>query len=168
MIVIALAFFLAMRSPIDISAPEFIDESRKIPMLEFVDKAGATIRLADFRGTPLVINAWATWCPFCLKELQDFAAVQKEFEDKVKIIAINRAESSATVIAYSAERGTMQDELLFLLDREDAWYREIGGFSMPETIFVDAGGVIKGHVRGPMAREEMRRRIQDLITTTIQ
>lgn len=166
--VAALVSFLIMRPGTDTSAPAFVGEQRHVPALEFTDMAGAVVRLADFAGTPLVINTWATWCPFCLKELPDFAAIQKEFGSGVNIIAINRAESAATVVAYIAEHGITQDKLLFLLDPKDIWYQDIGGFSMPETVFVDREGFIRAHVRGPMEQEEMRRRIQGIINTTIQ
>lgn len=161
--VAVLVSFLIMRSDTDTTAPAFVGEQRHVPALEFTDMAGATVRLADFAGTPFVINTWASWCPFCLKELPDFVAIQKEFGTAVNIIAINRAEPAATAVAYIAEHGITQDELLFLLDPKDMWYQEISGFSMPETIFVDAKGFIRAHVRGPMEQEEMRRRIQGII-----
>lgn len=161
--VAVLVSFLIIRSSTDTSTPVFVGEARHIPALEFTDMAGATVRLADFAGTPLVINTWATWCPFCVKELTDFVAIQKEFESGVNIIAINRAEPARTASAYIVERGITGDELLFLLDPEDKWYQETGGFSMPETIFVDASGFIRAHVRGPMEQEEMRRRMQGII-----
>ena len=58
--------------------------------------------------------------------------------------------------ALDAER-----HLVFVADSGDALYKEIGGFSMPETIFVDASGVIRDHVRGKMDAVEIKRRIQD-------
>ena len=159
----ALVLFFLMRSGTHREAPEFVGESPRMPALEFADTEGVGVRLADFAGTPLVINTWATWCPFCVKELSDFAAIQKEFGTAVKIIAINRAQAHGAALAYIAERGIARDEFLFLLDPKDAWYQETGGFSMPETIFVDAAGFIRAHVRGPMEQEEMRRRIQKII-----
>lgn len=132
---------------------------RPAPDFTLKDYAGAEIQLADFRGQNLIINSWASWCPFCRKELQEFAAVKKEFGNAVVIIAIDRAESLETAKRYSEELG-VTNELIFLLDSEDSFYQSIGGFSMPETIFVDRNGLIRDHKRGPMDREEFRRRIQ--------
>lgn len=120
---------------------------------------GKTMRLADFAGRPLVINAWAAWCPFCVKELPALAAVQKEFVDKVVIIAINRQESLSTAKGYTDQHG-LSNDLIFLLDPSDSFYQSIGGFSMPETIFVDKNGNIADHKRGPMDAQEMRERIR--------
>lgn len=126
------------------------------------DYNGKTVSLADFSGKPLVINSWAAWCPFCRDELPDFSQAQKEFTDKVVIIAIDRAESLETAKKYSDELG-VTNELIFLLDPKDSFYQSIGGFSMPETIFVDKEENIRDHKRGPMDIDEIREKIEALL-----
>ena len=121
-----------------------------------------TVKLADFAGKPLVINSWAAWCPFCRKELVDFAAAQKEFGDKVVIIAVDRAETRNIAKKYTDELDVAGD-MLFLLDPSDNFYQSIAGFSMPETIFVNSNGNIVFHKRGPMDISEIRERIQQLL-----
>ena len=134
----------------------------KVSDLALQDYNGRTINLTDFAGKPLVINSWAAWCPFCRKELPDFATAQKEFGDKIVIIAIDRAETKETAKKYSDELG-VSDELIFLLDPQDSFYRAIGGFSMPETIFTDGNGNVIIHKRGPMDLQEIREKIQQII-----
>ncbi|MBI5620927.1 DUF3179 domain-containing protein [Candidatus Gottesmanbacteria bacterium] len=134
----------------------------KAPGFNLKDYNGNTVNLADFQGRPVVINSWAAWCPFCRKELVDFAAAQKEFGDQVVIIAIDRAESLETANKYSDELGVTND-LVFLLDPSDSFYQSIGGFSMPETIFVDKNGAIVDHKRGPMDSNEIRERVKKII-----
>lgn len=123
---------------------------------------GEVVSLADFKGKPLVINSWAAWCPFCRKELPDFVAIQKEFGDRVIIIAIDRVEPKETAKKYSDELG-VTDDLIFLLDPSDSFYRSIGGFSMPETIFINKNGDITTHKRGPMDINEMRQKINEIL-----
>lgn len=137
-----------------------------IHSLSFTNYAGEEVSLKDFEGKPYVANAWAGWCTFCKKELVDFAAVQRDFPD-VPIIAINRGESLKKAKGFSDELG-VTDDLQFWLDPKDTFYRAIGGFSMPETIFVDASGKILFHKRGVMDAEEFRMRIQELITTSTE
>lgn len=131
----------------------------KAPFFSLPDYAGKTINLADFTGQNLLINSWAAWCPFCKAELFDFAVAQQEFGDQVTIIAIDRAESKEVAEKFSAETG-VNDKLVMLLDPEDSFYRSIGGFSMPETIFVNKEGNIVFHKRGPMDGQEIRERIK--------
>lgn len=137
-------------------------KSDKAPDFHLQDYSGKTLSLADFAGKPLVLNAWATWCPFCREELPAFATAQKEFGDKVVIIAIDRQESLATAKSYTDAQGTTSG-LIFLLDPSDSFYQSIGGFSMPETIFVDKSGNIVDHKRGPMDINEIRERIKKII-----
>lgn len=129
--------------------------------LRFVDYKGDTVALADFARKPLVVNAWATWCPFCIKELPDLVSLQKEFPEVV-VIAIDRAESLNTVKSYTDALGVSED-LIFLLDRKDSFYESIGGFTMPETIFVDAEGVIQDHTRGIMNLDEMKLKVKNIL-----
>lgn len=129
-----------------------------------VDYSGNTVSLEEFRGTPLIINSWAVWCPFCRKELSDFAELQKEFGNRIIVIAIDRQEPLAKAKGFTDELGITND-MTFLLDASDSFYKSIGGFSMPETIFVDSAGKIVVHKRGPMELDEMRTHADKIIRT---
>lgn len=147
--------FLLGRGP---SAPSSLaDGERPAPDLTFRDYEGKEVALSDFRGRPMVVNSWAAWCPFCVDELVDFTRLQEEFGDKITVVAIDRAEPLATARGFSDKAG-VTGKIVLLLDPADSFYSSIGGFSMPETIFVDENGLIKDHKRGPMTLEEMRRR----------
>lgn len=134
----------------------------QVPNFSLTDYEGKTVNTADFSGKPLVVNSWAVWCPFCVKELADFATVQKEFGDRVVIIAIDRAESRDVAKEFTDKLG-LGNNLVLLLDPSDSFYQAIGGFSMPETLFMKADGTIHFHKRGPMAVEEMRQRVSELV-----
>lgn len=126
----------------------------RLASIELTDYAGNSVSLAEYRGKPLVINAWAAWCPFCRQELPDFAALQGEFAD-IAVIAIDRAESKDVAKGYTDQLG-ISEKMILLLDPGDGFYKNIGGFSMPETIFVDSHGAIVFHKRGPLTLDEMK------------
>ncbi len=134
----------------------------RVPNISLTDYEGKTVHLTDFSGKPLVINSWAVWCPFCVKELPDFVTIQKEFGDRVVIIAIDRAESREVAKEFTDKLGISND-LVLLLDPGDSFYQSIGGFSMPETLFVEADGTTHFHKRGPMTVDEIRQRTQELV-----
>jgi len=147
----------------NIESPSSKAADRKMgPVFTLENYQGGVVRFSDYAGRPTVINSWAAWCPFCRKELPDLAAAQREFGDQVTIIAIDRAESLRTAKKYSDELG-VSDQLIFLLDPNDSFYRSIGGFSMPETIFVNAAGEIIHHKRGVMELDEIREKIYDIL-----
>lgn len=134
----------------------------KVPEFNLKDYNGKTVSLADFSGKPLIINSWASWCPFCVKELSDFATVQNEFKNQIVIIAINRSESLKIAKRFSDELNITND-LINLLDPKDSFYQSIGGFSMPETLFIDKEGNIVEHKRGPMDADEIRQKIKSIL-----
>ena len=129
-----------------------------------VDYEQNDVQLSDFSGRPLVINSWAVWCPFCKKELADFDALQEEFPQDITVIAIDRQESLKKAKGFTDEIG-ITEKMLFFLDPTDSFYKSIGGFSMPETIFVNETGTIVVHKRGPMDLEEMIEHTRKIINT---
>lgn len=134
----------------------------QLPPLTLTDYNGKQVSFSDFSGLPIVVNAWAAWCPFCTKELADFATVQDQYRDKVVFIAIDRGESLDVAKSFTDKIG-VTDKMIFLLDQDDSFYKSIGGFSMPETLFVDATGRIVYHKRGPMDRNEIQERTKALL-----
>jgi thiol-disulfide isomerase/thioredoxin len=134
----------------------------QIPDLVLEDFDGEEVSLRSFVGTPMVINSWATWCPFCKTELPEFAQVQREFGDQVKFIAIDRSETLSVQKEYTDGMGITND-ILFLIDLKDSFYRSVGGFSMPETLFVNRGGEIVVHKRGPLTLEQTRELVKQII-----
>ncbi|QQG45128.1 MAG: TlpA family protein disulfide reductase [Candidatus Sungiibacteriota bacterium] len=149
--------FLVQRGVINPPSPQ---TNKAAPEFSFNDYNGKEVKLSDFRGKPILVNAWAAWCPFCREELSDFAKVKEEFGGKFEVIAIDRAEPLEVAKRYSDQLG-VTEKFVFLLDPADSFYQSIGGFSMPETIFVDKDGKTVFHKRGPMKQEEIRRRIQE-------
>lgn len=129
--------------------------SESIPNFSLNDYNGRTINKDDFLGKVLIINSWASWCPFCVNELQDFIKLQEEFKNDIQIVAINRRESLETAKGFTDTLG-VRNVIIYLLDPKDNFYQGIGGFSMPETIFVNKNGKIIFHKRGFMPFEEMK------------
>ena len=126
---------------------------------------GTTIRSSELSEPVLVINVWATWCPFCTDELPAFAKLQEQYPDDVRVIAINRGESVTTAKTFTDARDITQD-LTYLMDPDDQYYRRIGGISMPETLFVGPDRTIRIHKRGPMEFTEMKKKIEQILKTT--
>ncbi|HDY73398.1 MAG TPA: TlpA family protein disulfide reductase [Candidatus Jorgensenbacteria bacterium] len=135
----------------------------RLTHISLISYEGNTVSLAEFKGRPVVINSWAVWCPFCREELSDFSGLQKEFGDRITVIAIDRQEPLEKVKGYTDELDITND-MVFLLDPSDSFYKSIGGFSMPETIFVNEDGDIVVHKRGPMDLNEMREHTEKIIS----
>lgn len=130
----------------------------------FTDIDGNEIKLSDYAGKLRVVNTWASWCPFCTTELPDFETLANEFsQDDVVVIAINRMEAKERAQRFIATVGDFE-KVIFVLDPEDIYYKSVGGFSMPETVFYDSDGNEVKHVRGKMTLEQMRSQIQQMLS----
>lgn len=65
--------------------------------LETID--GETVRLSDYRGQPVILNFWATWCPPCRAEIPDFQKLYDDEDQNVEILAINMTNTEDSVEA---------------------------------------------------------------------
>ena len=132
----------------------------------YTDLDGQPIDLTAFEGQVRVVNSWASWCPFCVNELPDLSTLAAEYKDRgVVILAINRKEE-VTVAKSFIEALTNVDGITFVFDSGDAFYKTIGGFSMPETVFYDQSGDVVVHKRGFMELEEMRQHVESALKAT--
>lgn len=124
--------------------------------LEFFD--GTNGNLADFAGTPVVVNFWASWCPACVAEMTDFGAVEREFGDRVVFLGLNVQE-----ISFPAAVRLIEDtrvEYLMAHDRDGAIYRQFGGIAMPTTVFIGADGAVVRIHAGVLFADDLRRVIE--------
>ena len=155
-------FVLGRRTPVSkVSVPT----AQQAPDVALKGMGGREVRISDFRGKPVAVSIWASWCSLCKDELLNFVLAQREFSARgrgdILFIVVNRGEPLEQVQKVSQELG-MSSSTLMLLDNDDSFYQQINGFAMPETLFIDQNGMILEHRRGPVTREELRRRIQGL------
>lgn len=133
-----------------------------VPDFSFPDASGEPVVLDDLVGEVRVINFWASWSPYSKDELPALVALKREFGDRIAIVALNRDTTPSDGRAFLASLGLGED-LLFAYDREDGYFKEVGGYNMPETIFVGPEGQVLHHVHGPMMYEDMKRVAEGLL-----
>ena len=64
-------------------------EAVMAPDFTVYDREGNAVNFSDFAGKPVVINFWATWCGYCVKEMPSFEKAYQEFGDEVVFMMIN-------------------------------------------------------------------------------
>lgn len=124
---------------------------------------GKSVSLSDFTGKSVVVNFWASWCPFCVDELPDFERIGKEVGDQVVIISINRAESIQTqkrgLAEYEENNGIKFTKIIFLDDPTDSLGQRFSVSVMPTTFFLDSTGAIADKKLGQVFPDEMKERL---------
>ena len=115
-----------------------------------LDLAGRPIRLSDLRGHPVWINFFASWCPPGQTEtptIRDTAAAYRA--RGLVVIGIAVAETTADDIRAYAQRYGLDYTIGF--DATQAVYNGWRNIGIPTQYFIDADGVIRLIVKGPLA-----------------
>ncbi len=136
---------------------ELPEEENAVAAPDFTvfDMNGNAVKLSDFKGRPVVLNFWATWCYYCKKEMPDFNAVAEKYPE-VQFLMVNATdgvqETEAKARQYIKEQGFTFD--VFFDTRLDAVYT-YGVNSFPTTYFIDAKGNIVARAGGMMDAETL-------------
>jgi cytochrome c biogenesis protein CcmG/thiol:disulfide interchange protein DsbE len=118
------------------------------PDFEFSDYRGGRARLSDFRGQPVVLNFWASWCGPCKAELPAMSAMLRAYEGRLAMIGVNNGESFATGKRFLDS--VHADLTAFAFDPDQAVARRYGLQGLPTSFFIDAQGVITRVVPGAL------------------
>jgi len=119
---------------------------------------GGTTSFADYRGTPMVVNVWAAWCPPCQQEMPDFERVHQAMGDRVRFVGLDRADSRSAAQAFAKQRSITYD---LLFDPDDTFAPAIGVAVMPTTLLVSADGVVVKTLSGTVNADELTAAINE-------
>ena len=118
---------------------------------------GKQVQLSDYAGRPVLINAWATWCPPCKAEMPDLNAYYKAHSSQgFVILAINAGETSAQASAFAGQLGLT---FPILLDPSESLMDALHIADFPTSILVGRDGLVKaihiGRMTPAMLEEEI-------------
>src|SRR5262245_44117008 len=106
------------------------------------DMNGRDVRLADFKGKPLIVNFWATWCGPCLLETPTLVELSARYKDRgVNIIGISYDDKPEEIREFAAAQ-KIPYPLLVGRDREDVFSAFGLGAGLPMTVFINPDGTI--------------------------
>lgn len=123
------------------------------------------VRLADFRGKPVVVNFFASWCDACEFELPAFASAAEQLGDEVVFVGVNSLETGDGM-GMAREFGL--EEAGFVLAKDiggrqaSGLHDALGGRGMPVTAFYDARGRLVDFAGGALPEEALRRKLRQL------
>ena len=127
------------------------------PEVSFATFDGTTRSLADYRGTPLVLNFWASTCIPCTTEMPDIDALHTELDGSVTFVGINTAEGTEPALRF-LERVPVDYELG--RDPDGSVLRAFGRANLPTTVIIDADGTVGDVHTGIISRDDLRSRIE--------
>ena len=143
-----------------------IDSSRArvgtpAPAFRLPDTDGRVVSLADLRGKPVVLAFFASWCHPCEEELPVLEQFAREHGGALHVVAISFQDLSSDSVDFVHRLGITYPALLD--DPAAPVARRYGVRGIPQTVFVDARGVVRGRVYGVTSRSELAPAIDDLL-----
>lgn len=136
------------------------------PDFTMTDADGATLTLADFKGKPVLLNFWASWCGPCQSEMPDIQTAWKEHGTDVEFVIVNmtgmNGETEQSAKAFLADAGYA---FPCYFDANNSAATAFGVSSIPQTYLIDAEGNILGGYMGAMTSSIIDEGIQMLLNT---
>lgn len=127
------------------------------------DANGVPAAMSQWKGRPLVLNFWATWCAPCVEEMPELTALQKELQPKnIQILGIG-IDNPANVSAFAAKYQIGYPLYVAGIDGSELSRRlgnQAGG--LPFTVVVDASGKVIKTYLGRLKMDQLRRDLQAL------
>lgn len=100
---------------------------------------GDSVTMADFKGRPLLVNLWATWCAPCLRELPSLDALAAREADGLQVLAISQDMKGKSVVTPWWEKQGFKLIQPYIDAKADMSFA-YGGGSLPMTILYDKNG----------------------------
>ena len=136
-------------------APDADLRGKAAPAFTLVDLSGKKVSLADFKGKPVVIDFWATYCAPCKLEMPWFEEFTAKYKDQgLVVLGVDQDDSvGKDAVALSAKRTGVTYPIL-MPDKTIATVYKLGDY-LPQTFFVDKNGTVVEEVIGGRPKDEL-------------
>ncbi len=119
---------------------------KKAPQFTLNDLSGNDISLSSFQGKVVLLNFWATWCPYCREERASLNSLYNKYKDRgLAIIAVSTDRSSKKVKVYLKK---IPSDFTVLMDEKSEIARRYRVFALPTSFLISREGIIKQKFMG--------------------
>jgi len=144
------------------------DKDKPAPAVTFKNLDGADVTLAQYKGTVVLVNFWATWCDPCYVEIPWLIEMQQKYAAKgFTILGVSMdEEGKAAVVPFLAkERFNVNGQKLpmnypIVIGNDDVADKFGGLLGYPTTFLISKDGKIVKKVQGLVSYEELTKAIE--------
>ncbi|HMQ33628.1 MAG TPA: TlpA disulfide reductase family protein [Chloroflexaceae bacterium] len=134
-------------------------EGDMAPDFSYVLPDGTTRRLSDLRGTPVLINFWATWCLPCVEEMPALQQAYDGAGGELQVLAVNRNELPAAIARFAPQVGVSFPLIANIAGDIGDRYSVT---SLPVSYFINSDGTIGAKHIGALTAQTLQERLDTL------
>lgn len=139
--------------------PLYVEIGKEAPNFTISNMDGEFVTLEDYRGKNVLLNFWATWCPYCVQEMPDMNKLYNENKDKdFVVLAVSVQENKETVAEYIKELGY---DFTILLDEEGIVADRYMIRGIPTSYMIDKEGKVKAVKMSMMTYDDMKQLLEN-------
>ncbi len=131
------------------------------------DLSGNTVSLSDYRGKPVYIKFWATWCPMCLAGMEDFSTLAQEYNQAgdlqvLSVVApgVNGEMDEKSFLDWATGQ---QLDFPILFDIGGEVNGQFGISAYPTSVFIDENGEVIETRVGDIPKEELENKLESMM-----
>ena len=161
LILLGLIAWLWFRPPADVS-----EENRPAPAWSVTLPDGRALTSEELKGKVVLVNFWATWCPYCRKEKPVIEAFWHDYQDKnFEVISISIDDSPEKIAAWMQDKG-----YAFMAAPTNASVVAAFGSvtSVPTSFIIDADGHIRHKIAGQVHYPRLEKLVVPLLAESKQ
>jgi peroxiredoxin len=131
------------------------------PPFEVIDVRNRRLALSSLRGSPVVINFWATWCAPCVNEMPRLQAAYDQYKAAgLRMVGINVNEPVADVVSWARHYNITYD---LAVDNDGRLAYSYMVRNLPVTLFIGRDGVIHAIVNGEVSEAQLASELAALL-----
>ena len=141
-------------------------EKEAVPDFTVYDREGNPVKLSDFRGKPVILNFWASWCGPCVSEMPDLQTAYDTYGDQIHFVLVNVTDGNQETMESATQ---LLDEKGYTFpvyfDTEIDAAMAYGVNVLPVSFFVDQEGYLVAWTQGAMTADSIQKGINMLLET---
>ena len=122
--------------------------------------SGGRLSLAQFRGRPVVVTFFASWCPPCKRDAPRIAALAHRYGSRIAVVGIDGGDTRSGAEGFLRRYGW---RFPIVWDPSNAQYATFGVAGQPTTYLIDARGMLVERFLGPIDPAIARRVLDGLV-----
>ena len=133
------------------------------PDFTVYDAEGNAHKLSDFKGKPVIVNFWTTWCYYCIMEMPLFEQQYSQYGEEIEFMMVN-------LIGDAWDKRSDSDKFLakssftfpVYFDEQEQAAKAYNIHSIPVTLLIDADGNLVRKISGMQTEESLSQYVQEL------